>query len=64
MATRAIETGVKKSGLDTVSTLILAVLAGAFISMGAIFATTVAAGGAGLPYGVVRLLSGLSFTLD
>jgi formate transporter len=39
------------------------VLAGAFIALGAIFATTVAAGGAELPYGVVRLLAGLAFTL-
>lgn len=63
MATKAIDTGVKKAGLDTLSTFMLAILAGAFIAMGAIFATTVTAGGAGLPYGVVRLLSGLAFTL-
>lgn len=63
MASRAIETGVKKVALDALSTFILAILAGAFISMGAIFATTVTAGGAGLPYGVVRLLSGLAFSL-
>ena len=36
---------------------------GAFIALGAVFATTVAAGGAELPYGVVRLLAGLVFTL-
>jgi formate/nitrite transporter len=41
----------------------LAVLAGAFIAMGAIFATTTTAGGAGLPYGVARLLAGLTFSL-
>jgi formate transporter len=63
MATRAMEAGVKKSGTDLVGTFMLAILAGAFIAMGAIFATTVTAGGAGLPYGVVRLLSGLAFTL-
>lgn len=63
MAAKAIETGVKKATLDTLSTFMLAVLAGAFIAMGAIFATTVTAGGAGLPYGVARLLSGLAFTL-
>lgn len=63
MAARAIDTGEKKSTLDTLSTFMLAVLAGAFIGMGAVFATTVIAGGAGLPYGVVRLLSGLAFTL-
>ena len=37
----------------------LGVLAGAFIAMGAIFATTVTAGGTSLPYGVARLLAGL-----
>ena len=54
----------------------LAILAGAFIGIGAIFATTVAAGGmsvkdaagaaafsTGLPYGVTRLLVGLVFTV-
>ena len=39
----------------------LAILAGAFISFGAIFATTVTAG-TGLSYGVVRLLTGLVFS--
>jgi formate transporter FocA len=64
IAVRAEEIGVKKAGLDTLSTLMLGVLAGAFIALGAIFATTVAAGAAGsLPFGVVRLLSGLVFSL-
>ena len=63
MAARAIDTGSKKTSLDTLTSFMLAILAGAFISMGAIFSTTVAAGGAGLPYGVVRLLAGLAFTL-
>jgi formate/nitrite transporter len=63
MAARAIDAGVKKAALDPISTFMLAILAGAFIAMGALFATTVIAGGAGLPYGVVRLLAGLAFTL-
>ncbi len=63
MATKATEAGVRKAALDIVSMFMLAVLAGAFIAMGAIFATTVSAGGATLPYGVVRLLAGLAFTL-
>jgi formate transporter len=58
------------------TTFALAILAGAFIATGAIFATTVSAGGViistaegakafstGLPYGVVRLLAGLVFCL-
>ena len=63
MAGKATEIGVRKASLDIVSMFALSVLAGAFISMGAIFATTVSAGGAALPYGVVRLLAGLAFTL-
>ena len=63
MATKATEAGVRKATLDAVSMFMLAVLAGAFIAMGAIFATTVSAGGAAMPYGVVRLLAGLAFTL-
>ena len=40
----------------------LAILAGAFIGVGAIFCTTVLAGTSTLPYGVARLLGGLVFT--
>ena len=63
MAVKAAETGVKKAGLDMLRMFLLAILAGAFIAMGAIFATTVSAGASALPYGVVRLLAGLTFTL-
>jgi len=63
MAARAEDVGVRKARLDTLSLFALAVLAGAFISLGAIFATTVSAGTGGLPYGVVRLLAGLAFSL-
>src|SRR5262245_11769317 len=62
MAVRAEESGVKKAAIDTLTVLALSVLAGAFIAFGAIFATTVSAG-AGLPYGVVKLLSGLTFSV-
>jgi len=74
MAARAEESGVRKAAMDPLTLLVLSVLAGAFISFGAIFATTVSAGSIGisgtdgsmsasLPYGVVRLLSGLAFSL-
>jgi formate transporter len=63
MARRAEEVGVAKAGLGADKLLALGVLAGAFIAMGAIFATTVTAGGSELPYGVVRLLAGLTFSL-
>jgi len=76
MATRAEYLGVRKAEMPAFTMLMLAILAGAFISLGAIFATTVAAGGmsvtagagavafsTGLPYGVTRLLTGLAFCL-
>jgi len=63
MARKAEKIGEAKAGMSAANTLALGVLAGAFIAMGAIFATTVTAGGADLPYGVTRLLSGLTFSL-
>ncbi|MFZ2098694.1 MAG: formate transporter FocA [Anaerolineales bacterium] len=63
MAVKAAETGVKKTGLDILRMFLLAILAGAFIAMGAVFATTVSAGGSTLPYGITRLLAGVAFTL-
>jgi formate/nitrite transporter len=64
MAARAEQIGVKKANLDPTSMFALAVLAGAFIALGALFSTTVVAGaGSQLPYGVIRLLAGLVFTL-
>jgi len=63
MAHKAEQVGVAKVGMSAADTFALAVLAGAFIAMGAMFATTVTAGGAALPYGVSPLLGGLAFTL-
>jgi formate transporter len=63
MAVKAAETGVKKTGLDILRMFLLAILAGAFIAMGAVFATTVSAGGSNLPYGITRLLAGVTFSL-
>jgi formate transporter len=63
MARKAEEVGEKKAALSAPDTFALAVLAGAFIALGAVFATTVTAGGASLPYGVSRLLAGLTFSL-
>jgi formate transporter len=63
MAAKAEGIGVKKSEIDTLSMFALAILAGAFIGVGAIFCTTVLAGSGSLPYGVARLLGGLVFTL-
>jgi formate/nitrite transporter len=76
MATRAEYLGVRKAETPFLKMFMLAVLAGAFISLGAIFATTVGAGGmvvteldgtvafnTGLPYGITRLLTGFVFSL-
>jgi formate/nitrite transporter len=76
MATRAEYLGVRKAEMPFLKMFMLAVLAGAFISLGAIFATTVSAGGmvvtgldgtvafnTGLPYGITRLLTGFVFSL-
>ena len=64
MALKAEQIGEAKTGLDAMRLFALAALAGAFIGFGAMFATVTAAGAAEfLPYGVVRLLSGLAFSL-
>jgi formate/nitrite transporter len=76
MAVRAAQMGVTKASTDPLTVLVLAILAGAFIAFGAIFATTVSAGGitiasteggaafsTGLPFGVVRLLTGIVFSV-
>jgi formate transporter len=63
VARKAEAVGVAKAGMGAMDLFALAVLAGAFIALGAAFATTVGSGAADLPYGVVRLLVGLAFTL-
>jgi formate transporter len=64
IARKAEAVGVQKTRMDAVSLLALAVLAGAFIALGAMFATTVLAGADGvLPFGLSRLLSGVVFCL-
>ncbi|MCA9934946.1 MAG: formate transporter FocA [Anaerolineales bacterium] len=64
MARRAEYIGVSKAEAPAFSTFTLAILAGAFIALGAIFATTVTAGtSAEWPFGVSKLLTGLVFCL-
>jgi formate/nitrite transporter len=63
MATRAEYIGVRKAETPVLTTFALSILAGAFIGLGSVFATTVAAGSSALPYGVARLLTGLVFCL-
>ena len=76
MAKRAEYVGVRKAETPLITMVALAVLAGAFISLGAIFYTTVAAGSVSiktaagdpafttaLPYGLSRLIAATSFCL-
>jgi formate/nitrite transporter len=64
MAAKASDIGARKAAGSFLPTFVLAVLAGAFIALGAAFATTVTAGAAGeIPYGVTRVLAGLAFSL-
>ncbi|HEX4994146.1 MAG TPA: formate/nitrite transporter family protein [Methylomirabilota bacterium] len=63
MAERAEEIGVRKAGLDLPRLFTLAVLAGAFIALGGVFATTALAGAGAAPWGPVRVLAGAAFSL-
>ncbi len=68
VALKAENAGVIKANLDFGSTLMLSLLAGAFIGFGAVFSTTVMTGNGldgavKLPFGLIRLLGGVSFCL-
>ena len=63
VARKAEAVGVTKATMQPLDVFVLAVLAGAFIALGAVFATTATAGGGDLPYGVVRLIAGVTFSL-
>lgn len=66
MAEKSTLLGLKKAEAGSMPTFELAILAGAFIALGAVFATvtvTVVPGTAGLPWGVGKALMGLTFSL-
>jgi formate/nitrite transporter len=63
MAKRAEDIGVKKASMDAVTLLALAVLAGAFIALGGVFATVALAGSENAPWGATRVLAGVVFSL-
>lgn len=76
MAQKAELLGIRKSEMPFLKMFLLAILAGAFIALGAVFATTVSTGTMPvtapdgsvafttiLPFGVTRLLTGLVFSL-
>jgi len=63
MAQKAEEIGVRKANLPASKLFLLAILAGAFIGLGAACFTTTLAGAASLPFGMARLLASLTFCL-
>ena len=64
IAQKAEAIGAQKARLDILSLFVLAVLAGAFIGLGAMFATTALAGAEGIiPFGASRVLAGFVFSL-
>lgn len=62
MAEQAEAAGIAKAKMNFSKTLMLAILAGAFISCGAIFATTVTADSS-MSFGTTKLIGGLAFSL-
>jgi formate/nitrite transporter len=63
MAQKAETIGVRKVAFSFWQVFVLSVLAGAYVALGSMFATTVATGASALPYGVARLLIGLAFCI-
>ena len=55
--------GTAKAARDEIALIVLGVLAGAFIALGALFMTIVMTGAGELPWGVGRLLAGVVFSL-
>jgi len=64
MLEKASSAGIKKANLAFWPTFLLAILAGAYIAFGGVFATVVATGTMeSWPYGIVKLVQGLVFSL-
>jgi formate/nitrite transporter len=63
MALACESAGAAKAGRDALALIVLGLLAGAFIALGAMFMTVVLTGTGELPWGVARLLAGLVFSL-
>ncbi len=63
-AAKAEDIGVTKARMAAFPMFMLAVLAGAFIALAAAFSTSVVAGTAdALPFGLVRIVAGVTFSL-
>lgn len=63
IALKAEAVGIQKVRRDAVTLFVLGILAGAFIALGAMFATVTLTGAEALPFGVGRLLAGIAFSL-
>ncbi|WP_427982735.1 formate transporter FocA [Agarivorans sp.] len=63
MAEMAAEVGVKKVTKDPFKTFMLAITAGIHIGIAFVFYTTVTTGGGDMPWGLIRLVGGLAFSL-
>jgi formate/nitrite transporter len=63
MARHAEQIGAAKVAMDRGRLIALSVLAGAFIALGGVFATVALAGCGGAPWGVIRVVAGLVFSL-
>ena len=63
MAVKAEDVGVGKVNLNIFQTFSLAVLAGAFIALGAVFSTTSIMGASSLPFGITKVIAGITFSL-
>jgi formate transporter len=63
IAAKTVRTGISKVNTSGSKLFLLAVMAGLFIAIGAFFSTTVTAGTKDvIPFGVIRLIAGLSFS--
>jgi formate/nitrite transporter len=64
MAAKAEQIGVTRAGIDNLSLFVLALLAGAFVALGGLFFTTTIAGAsATMPFGMMRVVGGVVFSL-
>lgn len=63
MAIACVDAGVAKAGRDTLTLVLLGILAGAFIALGAIAMVTVMTGASGMPWGMARLVGGIAFSI-
>ena len=63
MAAKAEDVGVVKATKEPLQAFYLAIMAGVFISIAFVFYTTVTTGAEGIPYGIIKTVGGLFFSL-